>query len=594
MFKEKDSVLVIFKENLSEKEERKLRNFTKGGHVISSIKLRDRIESLGIKWKSLDSLVDGGNIYEANELLKELSLIKNSDGIKISKSFIYKGYELWWINYNNLFLYFTFPYTRYKRFLEHLKNFQKVYLFEPPFKSLFSCYLRANKIDFSVVDTSRSKVLTILPFGIIVQIVLTLISIPFLVLLRQKVMMFTGDKFEKSKDYDFRMKFLYEELRKKKIPFVEFIRSLESWKNIIVHAVRRRRPVIYPEAIVFVARFLSYVSFGHIKSKKLYGSNMFIEDSGADSKFESLVSTQYLRGVYGDVWAIRITKWLLTLIGVKSSIIMGATERNFHAIIGSKLNKIPTTGVLHGFASSNYNVYDFQHTFDGEKSFSLDKYGLWSDWWKEYYLKNGNAYKENQLFVSGPMRPFDIKDFENFDSEKSSSVTKVLFVPGELAPPEEVFEYLLELMKQKDFSVHLTFRPYRDQFENWMKENKPKFLEEFDKDKILLGNIHNCISKCDVVVGTYSTAALEALFHLKPVLLFKTSKWGDYFDLKEYKSEVDFYNESPEKLVESINRSKNISKDELLKLQSRFFGNPKKNGSKWVVDEVERDLQTKP
>ena len=246
---------------------------------------------------------------------------------------------------------------------------------------------------------------------------------------------------------------------------------------------------------------------------------------------------------------------------------------------------------MHGVASRSYNVYDFLPAFDGAKMLSVDKYGLWSEWWKGYYVKNSKAYRKEQLYVSGPMRPPtpDIPHIHK-DQRPDSSV-RVLFVSEQLAVPEEVFPYLELLLKEEDISVYLTFRSYRDGFEVWLKENHPETLETVGKSNILRDGINSAVDKCDVVVGTHSTAVLESLFNLKPFVFFHTKKWGDYFNLKGYSNAFKFYTESTEELIESIGESKNVSKETLKKLQNRFFGDPYKNGSKWVVEQAEQVLR---
>ena len=105
--------------------------------------------------------------------------------------------------------------------------------------------------------------------------------------------------------------------------------------------------------------------------------------------------------------------------------------------------------------------------------------------------------------------------------------------------------------------------------------------------------IEEAISLCDVVVGSYSNAVLEALLQLKPLVFFRTQKWGDYFEIKSLDAQGYFFAENPEELIEKIKKSTNILKEDLKKLQKQFFGNPYQNGSKWVVDQVIKNLLAK-
>ena len=540
--------------------------------------------------EELKKFIEPGSVHEASTFTEELSHLKFDDGSRIAKSFIYKGYELWWMYYISLFLYFGLPYTQYRKLLLYLKSFQRVYFYRPPYKSLFSCYLQAYGCKVVILREPGFKSPSALPFGIFLQIIITLLCLPVLMVRRHGLMIFVGDKFAKSKDYDFRMKFIYEELHQRKIPFVEFIRSLESWKAVLQHMFVRKRPVIYSEGIAFVGKFLSVISGGRALARRKFGAHVFDSQTNLEVRFKFLVATQYLLKVYDDVWAIRIMKWILRAIGVKAAFITAATERNFHAFLGCKLNVIPTVGILHGVASRYYNGYDFLSGFDGAKMLSVDKYGLWSEWWKEYYLKYSKAYKPEQLYVSGLMRPLEKSTNNQQPTTNNRRPIKVLFVAGQLTEPRESMPYLLTLVEAKDLSVYITFRPYRDNFEQWLRKYHPEILEKIGEEKILRGDIHEAIAQCDVIVGAYSTAVLEALLQPKVPVFFRTKKWGDYYSLKEYDEQHSFFAENPAELMEKIKNAWTVSKEDLKELQERYFGDPYKNGSKWVVDQLEDAL----
>ena len=101
------------------------------------------------------------------------------------------------------------------------------------------------------------------------------------------------------------------------------------------------------------------------------------------------------------------------------------------------------------------------------------------------------------------------------------------------------------------------------------------------------------ISGCDIAVGSYSTGALEALLQHKPAMLFYTKKWGDCLDLRAFDSPYTFFAENPHELVLGIRENISISIDVIKKLQERFFGDPHKNGSKWLVDRLEEAIRYK-
>jgi len=565
MAKEK-SVLVIFKNELPKKNQKWFQQF-------------DKI----IKPNELEYLIDSGNVQKAYEFANKLSSLTLLDGSRLSKLINYKGYELWWIDYQSLYHRFCLPYTKYHRLLEYLKDFDKIYLYQPPCSNLFRCFFKAHQRQCFIFNSFRLKKLLPIPFGVFIQVALSVVFLPWLMISRPKLLVFTGDKFDFPHDYDFRMKFIYEELRKKKIHFVEFIRSLESWSVVLNHALKRKRPVIYPVAIADFVRFFTRI-FKRNQEKELV--NLFLSsETSPEEYFRFLISIRYLCNIDEDIRSIRIMKFILQRIGVKVGVFAATCERNFRTVLGCKLNKIPTVGILHGASSKYYNLYDFMPGFDGKKMLSTDKYGLWSNYWKEYYIKNSKAYQPEQLYVSGPMRPLKKEAFPVV-SELKKGTLKVLFISEQLAVPSEVMPHLLALMDIKDFDLCLKFRPYRDGFERWLKKHRPEILK---KVQIIRGSMREAIPQSDVVVGSHSTAVLESLLHLKPFIFFWTNKWGDYFEIKSL-NQGHFFAKNPKELVDCVRNSVYASEDKLKKLQNRFFGNPYQNGSKWVVEQAEKFL----
>lgn len=557
--------------------------------VIASEKLRQSIEAADVPFVPIEPFIGTGNIYEANALLEELSRLNYDDGTRLSKSCVYKGYELWWTHYDSLFLYFCLPFTQYKKLLERLKSFRNVYMYRPPHINLFAYYLHVYNTKIQVLSGSDFTSPSFLPFGVFLQMLITLLYVPMLMLKRRHIMVYTGDKFEKNKDYDSRMKFIYKELRERRIPFVECIRSLESWRTVLQHAFTRRRPVIYSEIATFLGRFCSILSGGRQRAKREFGAHAFVSVTDLELRFKLLVASHYLISTYEDIWATRIMKWILRATGVKAAFIPAGTERNFHTVLGCKLNTIPTVGILHGAATKSYIVYDFMPGFDGEKTISVDTYGLWSEWWRAYYIKNSRAYRPGQLYISGPMRPLEYADLPVAPHMKGGPL-KVLFIGEQLGVPAEVLPYLSLLLDAKDLSLYVKFRPYRDGLEEWLKEYRPDVLKRIGKAKIMRGDMNEAIAACDVVVGSHSTAVLEALLQLKPPLFYNTNKWGDYFELKSFDSKYSFIAETPKELLELVRKSNDIPQATLKELQERFFGDPYMNGSKWVVDQLEDTL----
>lgn len=556
--------------------------------IVADKRLSKDIEALGSQFIDIGALVDPGSVYEAGDFLESLSSLELPNGPTISKAFEYKGYQLWWIHYGDLFTYFSLPYTQYKRMLEYLREFESISFFQPSYYQLFALYLEAYGSKVHFISSSKRASLSSLPFGIFLQMVLTILSLVVLIILRCPVMIFTGDKFEQGRDYDFRLKLVYEELRGRRIPFVEFIRSLEPWQIVMSHAITRGRPSVYSEAVAFMGKFLSIISGGRSIIQRKFGSEVLNLETDPQTRFKLMVATQYLLGANDDVWTIRIMKIILRIIGVKSAMVVASSERNIHAVLGLKLNNIPTVGIMHGVATPYGTPYDFLLGYKGDKKFTTDMYGVWSDWWKHYYIKNSNAYTAEQLYVSGPMRPLAAKQKNSPLVE--GGLPRVLFVAEQTADPLEVMPYLKELIKSRKIELAIKFRPYRDGFENWLMEHEPDILTS-RQTRILKGNMQEAIEDADIVIGCHSTGVLEALLQLRVPIFIKTDKWGDYYKMGENTSTKEFIANNPKELIAKLVKARLISEKILKRLREQYFGDPYRNGSKWTVDKLEQLLE---
>lgn len=575
------TALVIFGDNLPRKNKAWWGRFSE---VVAPVTLKDKIQEKGATFVDLSRMIGHGNVQEAYALVVNLSKLKLADGTRLSKLIVYKGYELWWMNYGFIEYKFCLPYLENRRLLEYLKNFSVVYLYWPSHPELFSYFLEAYGRQCFEIKSWRANLRKFfLPGGVIVQLFLSVFFLPILIIKRPKAMYRIGDRIDPPHSYDFRHEHIYRELKERKVRFVEFVRSLQPWHKVLRNVWLRKRPVIYCTAITyFILEKLSF--FETRKDRKLIQA---VRSGGRNSEetFWLHCATHFLKGkIRATGWSIKTMERLLKIIGVKAAIIISASSRALPEVLGCQLAGIGTVGIQHGLAFRWYLPHDFMPEYDGAKQLSIDKYGLWSDWWKEYYLVHSKAYKQEQLHVSGPMRPLEKEDLNIQPSGPKEGPLKVLFVSEQLASPEEIMPYLSAALVSEDIALSLKVRPQMDGFEEWLRKNHPEVLTRLTVSR---DDIHEAIARADVVVGSHSTAVLEALCQLKPFVFFWTDKWGDYYGIKDFDSQGSFFAATPVEFIEKIKNSGQMSKDELKKLQTRFFGDPYQNGAKWVVDEVE-------
>jgi hypothetical protein len=320
-----------------------------------------------------------------------------------------------------------------------------------------------------------------------------------------------------------------------------------------------------------------------MRERRRVGRFEAVEEPGA--RFRLLLAAHYLRSAGDDRRAVQLMRLIYRLIGVRAAFFTAAMERNFHAVLACKLEGIPTVGIMHGVASRYGTPYDFMPGYHGEKRLSVDRYGVWSEWWRGYYLAQSAAYAPEQLVVSGPMRPFVAED-----APAAKGPVRVLFVAEQTAVPEEVMPYLHALAARRDVTLAVKFRPFRDGFEEWLKRHEPALLSRQDIS-FSKGSMQEAFHEADVAVGCHSTGVLEALLAGKAPLFIRTEKWGDYYEFTKSEETRPLFAESPEELVERLMSVRTTLPRALLtELRERYFGDPHKNGSEWVVAQLQEYL----
>lgn len=128
----------------------------------------------------------------------------------------------------------------------------------------------------------------------------------------------------------------------------------------------------------------------------------------------------------------------------------------------------------------------------------------------------------------------------------------------------------------------------KDRLVAYLRDHAPDVVSQIE---VVIGDIHQAIARSDVVVGCYSTAVLEGLLQLKPLVFFNTRRWGDYYEFQAIEAARGFFAENPEVAPERVRAVLQIPRETLEQLRAYFWGAPTRDGGKWVVGQVERLLQ---
>ncbi len=201
---------------------------------------------------------------------------------------------------------------------------------------------------------------------------------------------------------------------------------------------------------------------------------------------------------------------------------------NDNGILNASINvafnkKIPTVDYQHGVLSNYYVLYNHNQFIDQDyKNYLSDYYLAWGSFRLSSYNKNyltrvgGNPFFEKKY-----------KEYKFVKKEKNS----ILFISDGKTTKKVLQELALYLNKElDDYKIFYKLRP--EEYQTWQEdyyllENISNSLYVIQDDNI---DIYYYFKKCEFVIGTNSTALVEAI-PFSEVLVYKK---GWYFELEDY------------------------------------------------------------
>lgn len=579
------AVLVVFGDSLPRRVRREVST------IIAPASLAGEVRARGLDFVDLDSLIDFGNIYEAAAFTERLTQITLPGGQRLTELVTFRGYELWWIHYDAFYYNFLLPLTQYRRLLEKLIEFSEVQLYGVPNLPLFRYYLEAYGV--RCVDLQHWGARILWWKCLLREIFDSLFSFLALILLKNKgakVLLHPcfGDLLDYPHDYDFRMRRVFEELRARNIPFVEIVRSTQPLRVMLQHARIRRRPVIYSSSLVTLIYRVGDVLSGRGNLQRKVVQQM--AGRPPEERFLARVAMHYQRNPRNPVVAIRSMSAILRWLDIRVAFVLHPSARSLHELIACRLNNIPTVGIQHGAGKRTYLVSEYMAGYEGACSLGTDVFGCWSEYWYDEYRQYSRVLRPEQLQIAGHLRPVPAELLSSGEQQlHDSDVIRVLHVSDTIVDPREPLPYLRALVADPRLRVTIKARPMiKDRLVAYLRDHAP---DVFSQVEVVTGDIHQAITRSDVVVGCYSTAVLEGLLQLKPLVFFNTQRWGDYYEFQAIEAAHGFFAKSPEVAPECVRAVLQTPRETLEQLRDYFWGDPTRDGGKWLVDQIERLLQ---
>lgn len=215
-----------------------------------------------------------------------------------------------------------------------------------------------------------------------------------------------------------------------------------------------------------------------------------------------------------------------------------------------------------GISSIGYMHGRFNEFHMGLFYYPFDKYFVWSEYFKELFLKLSPDARVDNVFVTGHFR---IKDKLSPSTNYKKNPLKVLILGESNVPFEEVRPYIDELIKAQEIVIKFRGKP------GLLDAKAQKYFDSLDlaidDSKSLIESLVK--NQFDVVVGTHSTALMECFLQATPGLILSTTY--DYAaDLVREKK--IFGCDTPGQLIEAVKLLSAIPKSEIEAMATNLWG----------------------
>ncbi len=534
--------------------------------IITSKSEKLNFDSSKEKVLYIEDYVEFSSVTEARKLTDKL-FSNNADFIA---EYDYKGYKVTWSWYSDVFQ-FCIKYLEIERLVQTVDTLGiqrlKIGNISPQYRKVLELYFFNKNITSNALESELLLNIKQILFNA-VTLLFSMVSMSFFIL-RPGVNIgtYTGDFVYKNTKSDFRLNHLYEKYKENNIQYIEFIRNTKI-KNFFINIFKRRRFAIYYTSIIFFVDLFTKKTRYNREPKDFYQSVLYsYHHANIVLKKSTLIIEKILK-----------------ILRIDNFVLISFSSRIAPLAIASKSLDIKTIGIMHGLQQKNYAVYEFMQSYYENKKIGCDVYGVWSEYYLEYFRKYSKISTKDSFQFSGLLRP--VKNMSQVSSFKriSEDRIKVLLISEPLVSVLEIIPYIKHMLGNNDIEVSIKVRPMvRDSYYEDLKSELPciKHLNVFS------GDIQEVGKNFDVFVGSYSTAVIEASLVGKISVLLNTKKWGDYFDIDTLISNKSLLVKNPDALNNHIfSRVENEQSFGTIGLvKDRFFGDDR-DGAQWIVNQL--------
>jgi hypothetical protein len=512
----------------------------------------------------------------ALDLLKRINALKDSSGRKVSSLVVEDGFEPWWYSQDRLLRFYLVPLTQIFSLLEAASRVDALRVENAPPDLERVLRAVAGKSGFAGMPPSAATRSAKGAVGEAAMLAVAWASLAAFRLARRDTVFFIIDNVSPGMRCDFRFAPLYREFDREGFRYAEYAHTLLP-RQALGNFLRRRRPVFFLESADAWARWSGLKIIPPVWTDPTAGGSL------EDRALSALVPTM-LAACAHSVARQRILKRAFEFQRARRAVIFDDNRHNYEMIAACRSLGIPVLGFQHG-VFNKFHAGLMAFGFSEGRPHAFDRYGVWSNLFRERLLRDSALFGPERVFVSGPVRPPEETPPRAGGRELpaaggSPDRIRVLVVSEPLARKHEVAAYLQTLLADPQFELYLKLRP----------GESDRSLEEYSLTpdrvrRLQTGTVYEALEQVDVAVGTYSTVLYEAVLARKPIVWMSTSRAYGRELAEDHLAEAA---RKPGELAGAIRKAVAASNAELEARRELVWGKDIRDGSRSLVAELKR------
>ncbi len=510
----------------------------------------------------------------ALDLLRRMNTLTDASGKRISSIPVEDGFEPWWYGQDRLLRFYLVPLTQLFPLLKAADGMKSIRIENAP--PDLERVLRAisGKMGFASLEGDMLPP----PKGSIGKwavLALAFFSLALFRIASRDTLLYIIDHVSPGLRQDFRFTPLYRELDRCGFRYAEYAHTLSPYQAL-KNFFRRGRPVFFLEAADFWAQLSGERIVVPAVEMPAMGSNVLEERA-----LRALVPV-VMEGCRQSVARQRMLKRALRFQRVRRAVVFDDNRHNHELVAACISLGIPVLGFQHG-VFNKFHAGLMAYGFSGARAHAFNRYGVWSDLFRDRLLRDTALYTSDQVFVSGPLRPPDVSP-PSLDRHKKESdprgKIRILVVSEPLARKREVAAFIQTLLEDPRFELVLKLRP----------GESGKSLEEYSlpASRVRLlqtGTVYEAFAQVDLAVGSYSSVLYEAALTGIPIVWMKTTRAYGRELVEEGLAEAA---DRPEEMPAAVLRAFALPDAERRRRRERLWGGEIRNGAASLVQALQQ------